>query len=280
MKNIQISRILSAMVLAIGLVGCSNLTSLTQPVAAKSLPPVQEVKSMLWVGNSFFYYNNSMHGHVGQLLNAAGQKGNRSTSATISGSGINWHDMEAHFKPNAVGSYSFVGDNEVRFNTFERPFDATMMMDCSQCPIHPKLQSIFYEYAKKHSETLRKHGSEPILFMSWAYSDVPAMTEQLAAEYIKAGQQNNALVVPAGYAFANSVSKRPDVSLIIADKRHPSLSGTYLAACTVLASVYKINPIGSKYLAGLSPEVAKHLQTVAWETSQAFHAKHGRGSLK
>jgi len=279
MKNIQISRILSAMVLAIGLVGCSNLTSLTQPVAAKSLPPVQEVKSMLWVGNSFFYYNNSMHGHVGQLLNAAGQKGNRSTSATISGSGINWHDMEAHFKPNAVGSYSFVGDNEVRFNTFERPFDATMMMDCSQCPIHPKLQSIFYEYAKKHSETLRKHGSEPILFMSWAYSDVPAMTEQLAAEYIKAGQQNNALVVPAGYAFANSVSKRPDVSLIIADKRHPSLAGTYLAACTVLASVYKINPIGSKYAAGLSPEVAKHLQTVAWETSQAFHAKHGRGSL-
>lgn len=235
---------------------------------------------MLWVGNSFFYYNNSMHGHVGQLLNAAGQKGNRSTSATISGSGINWHDMEAHFKPNAVGSYSFVGDNEVRFNTFERPFYATMMMDCSQCPIHPKLQSIFYEYAKKHSETLRKHGSEPILFMSWAYSDVPAMTEQLAAEYIKAGQQNNALVVPAGYAFANSVSKRPDVSLIIADKRHPSLAGTYLAACTVLASVYKINPIGSKYLAGLSPEVAKHLQTVAWETSQAFHAKHGRGSLK
>lgn len=280
MKNIQLSRILSAMVLAIGLVGCSNLTSLTQPVAAKSLPPVQEVKSMLWVGNSFFYYNNSMHGHVGQLLNAAGQKGNRSTSATISGSGINWHDMEAHFKPNAVGSYSFVGDNEVRFNTFERPFDATMMMDCSQCPIHPKLQSIFYEYAKKHSETLRKHGSEPILFMSWAYSDVPAMTEQLAAEYIKAGQQNNALVVPAGYAFANSVAKRPDVSLIIADKRHPSLAGTYLAACTVLASVYKINPIGSKYLAGLSPDVAKHLQTIAWETSQAFHAKHGRGSLK
>jgi hypothetical protein len=280
MKNIQISRILSAMVLALGLVGCSNLTSLTQPVAAKSLSPVQEVKSMLWVGNSFFYYNNSMHGHVGQLLNAAGQKGNRSTSATISGSGINWHDMEAHFKPNAVGSYSFVGDNEVRFNTFERPFDATMMMDCSQCPIHPKLQSIFYEYAKKHSETLRKHGSEPILFMSWAYSDVPAMTEQLAAEYIKAGQQNNALVVPAGYAFANSVAKRPDVSLIIADKRHPSFAGTYLAACTVLASVYKINPIGSKYLAGLSPEVAKHLQTIAWETSQAFHAKHGRGSLK
>ena len=271
---LHLPRGLAPLLAALALAGCA--ASPTAPsTKAGDGPPA----ALLWVGNSFFYYNNSMHGHVGQLLNAAGQKGNRSTSATISGSGINWHDMEAHFKPNAVGSYSFVGDNEVRFNTFERPFDATMMMDCSQCPIHPKLQSIFYEYAKKHSETLRKHGSEPILFMSWAYSDVPAMTEQLAAEYIKAGQQNNALVVPAGYAFANSVSKRPDVSLIIADKRHPSLAGTYLAACTVLASVYKINPIGSKYAAGLSPEVAKHLQTVAWETSQAFHAKHGRGSL-
>jgi len=279
MLNIQISRVISFIVLAIGLVGCSNLLPPNQIADTKSLPPVKEVKSMLWVGNSFFYYNNSMHGHVTQLLNAAGQKGHRSSSATISGSGINWHDMEAHFKPNAVGSYSFVGDNEVKFNTFDRPFDATLVMDCSQCPIHPKLQSIFYEYAKKHSETLRKHGSEPILFMSWAYSDVPAMTEQLAVEYIKAGQQNNALVVPAGYAFANSVAKRPDLSLIIADKRHPTLAGTYLAACTVLASVYKINPIGSKYAAGLSPEVATHLQTVAWETSQAFHAKHGRGSL-
>lgn len=279
MFTLQISRILSLIVLTVGLVACSSLIPSYQTVASKSLPPVKEVKSMLWVGNSFFYYNNSMHGHVGQLLTAAGEKGHRSASATISGSGINWHDMEAHFKPNAVGSYSFVENNEVKFNTFDRPFDATLVMDCSQCPIHPKLQPIFFEYAKKHSETLRKHGSEPILFMSWAYSDLPEMTEQLAVEYIKAGQQNNALVVPAGYAFANSVAKRPELSLIIADKRHPTLAGTYLAACTVLASVYKINPIGSKYAAGLAPEIAKHLQTVAWETSQAFHAKHGRGSL-
>jgi hypothetical protein len=234
---------------------------------------------MLWVGNSFFYYNNSMHGHVTQMLNAAGQKGHRSSSATISGSGINWHDVAAHFKPNAVGSYSFVGDNEVRFNTFDRPFDATMMMDCSQCPIHPKLQPIFYEFAKKHSDTVRKFGSEPILFMSWAYADKPEMTEPLAAEYIKAGKLNNALVVPAGYSFANSLAKRPELGLLVADKRHPNMAGTYLAASTVLASVYKINPIGNKYTAGLPADVVKHLQTVAWETSQQFHAKEGWGSL-
>lgn len=267
---------------AAALAGCSITVTAPAAPPAGSAPAAArpgEVRSMLWVGNSFFYYNNSMHGHVGQLLTAAGVRGSRSVSATISGSGLNWHDMEAHFKPGGVASYSFVGDNEVRFNTFDKPFDAVMMMDCSQCPIHPQLGPLFHEYAKKHSDTVRRRGAQPILFMSWAYSDKPEMTAPLAAEYEKAGRANNALVVPAGLAFAESVRKRPALSLIVADKRHPSLEGTYLAACTVLASVYKVNPVGNRYTAGLSADVAAHLQAVAWETAQAFHARQGRGSL-
>jgi len=257
------------------LTGCSTTTPVARPAPQVST----EVKSLLWVGNSFFYYNNSMHGHVGLLLAASGAKGMRATSATISGSGINWHDLEAHFKPGGVGSYSFVGDNEVRFNSFDKPFDGVLMMDCSQCPIHPQLKPLFYEFVAKHSATARRHGAAPILFMSWAYQDKPEMTAQLAAEYVQAGQANNALVVPAGLAFAASIARRPDLNLYVADKRHPSLMGTYLAACTVLASVYKVNPVGLKYDAGLPADVAAHLQAVAWETAQAFHAKQGRGGL-
>ena len=271
---------LAVLAAAFVLSACSGLHSgVSEPAATRSAAPTTEVKSLLWVGNSFFYYNNSMHGHVGRLLSAAGGKGYRSTSATISGSGLNWHDVEAHFKPGGVGSYSFVGDNEVRFNKLDRLFDAVLMMDCSQCPVHPELAPLFHEYVKKHSATARRHGAEPILFMSWAYSDKPEMTEPLAAEYVKAGKANNALVVPAGLAFANSVRKRPDLSLVIADKRHPSLMGTYLAACTVMASVYKQNPVGNRYTAGLPADVAAHLQAVAWETARDFHQRQGRGSL-
>jgi hypothetical protein len=267
---------LLAALATLGLVGCASQFSAP---STTDVAKTTGVKSMLWAGNSFFYYNNSMHGHVGQMLSATGGKGYRAVSATISGSGINWHDMEAHFKPGGVASYSFVGDNEVQFNTFTKPFDAALMMDCSQCPIHPKLQPIFYEYAAKHSATVRKHGAEPIFFMSWAYQDKPEMTQQLAAEYVKAGKAHNALVVPAGLAFASSVGKRPDINLYVADKRHPSLAGTYLAACTVLASVYKQNPVGNTYTAGLPAEIAAHLQAVAAETASAFHAREGRGSL-
>jgi hypothetical protein len=240
----------------------------TAPRAAPAAPP----KTALWVGNSFFYYNNSMHGHVGQLLSAArpNERGYRATSSTISGSGINWQDMEAHFKPGGVASYSFDRDNNVVFNTFDKPFDVVIMMDCSQCPIHPQLSSIFHEYTAKNSAIVRKHGAEPVFFMSWAYADKPEMTEQLAAAYVKAGTTNRAKVVPAGLAFARSLATRPDVTLLIADKRHPTLAGTYLAACTVLASVYGISPVGNAYTAGLPADVAAHLQATAWETSQSF----------
>lgn len=272
-------RHLAVCLAAVFLSACTSLTSVPESGSTAQAAPI---RSMLWVGNSFFYYNNSMHGHVGQLLSAQSDNGKRNVrqvSATLSGSGLNWHDVASYFKPGGVSSYSFVGDNEVRFNTFSKPFDAVLLMDCSQCPIHPQLQPVFHAYAQKHSQTVRQHGAEPVLFMSWAYSDKPEMTEPLATQYIQAGKANQALVVPAGLAFAESRARRADVPLIMPDKRHPTLQGTYLSACTVLASVFKVNPVGNKYTAGLPADVAAHLQAVAWDTAQKFHAQHGRGSL-
>jgi hypothetical protein len=258
-------KFLGALVAVAALTACGTTPQKAGYSSADGAP-----KSVLWVGNSFFYYNNSMHGHVGNLLNAAKVTGVRQTSATISGSGINWHDVSAHFKPGGVGSYSFLPGNVVKFNTFDRPFDVVIMMDCSQCPIHPQLQSVFYEYAKKHSATVRSYGAEPVLFSSWAYQDAPEMTQQLQKEYVKAGKANNAQVIPAGLAFANSIKIKPELNLYVEDKRHPSLAGTYLAANVVLASMFKQNPIGNTYTAGLPAETAKHLQQVAWDTVQSF----------
>jgi hypothetical protein len=91
--------------------------------------------------------------------------------------------------------------------------------------------------------------------------------------------ENGTITREEGLAFADSIARRPDLNLYVADKRHPSLAGTYLAACVVAASVYKTNPVGLKYTAGLPADVAAHLQAVAWDTAQAFHAKEGRGGL-
>lgn len=255
------------------------LISLSAVAQAQTKPKrtdlgAEPVESVLWVGNSFFYYNNSMHGHVGQLLKAADpQSRARAVSVTISGSGIDWHDMESYLRPDGIGKYSFVAGNKIVFNKPGRQFDTVIMMDCSQCPIHPQLKSVFHEYMKKDSEIIRKAGARPALFMSWAYKDKPEMTAQLAEQYTMAGNDNDALVIPAGLAFAKAIGKRPDLEFYQPDNRHPTLIGTYLAACTTYAAVYGKSPVGNTYVAGIDAGTAKFLQTVALETVQEYFGR-------
>lgn len=245
-------------------------------VSAQDKPMVKHLseppKSVAFIGNSFFYFNNGIISHLSPMI-AEGMKGHkyRSSMITISGSGFDWHDVDSYFRPNGIGKYAFDANNNVIMNTSnDKLFEVAVMMDCSQCPIHPTLKPVFYEYAKKHSDTVRQHGSSPVFFMSWAYQDKPEMTQQLADGYTAAGNANKALVIPAGLAFAKSIAIKPEVNLYAPDKRHPSVEGTYLSAATTYATLFKKSPVGLKFSAGLNPEVASHLQQVAWDTVQAY----------
>jgi hypothetical protein len=233
----------------------------------------EPVASILWVGNSFFYYNNSMHGHFSEIAKAADPAVRwRGTSVTISGSGLDWHDVASYLQPDGIGKYSFVPGNKIVFNKPGRQFDAVIMMDCSQCPIHPQLAASFHDTVKKDAAIVTKYGARPILFMSWAYKDAPEMTAQLAEQYTVAGNANDALVIPAGLAFAKAIARRPELELYQPDKRHPTLAGTYLAACTAFAAIAKKSPVGVKYTAGLDAELAAFLQTVAADTVREYFA--------
>jgi len=258
-----------AIALAIALV--APLATPHAQTRPKVVEPGPAPESILWLGNSFFYYNDSMHNHFGRLTASAGPNARaRSVSVTISGSGLDWHDIDALLQPDRIGRYSFIGDNEIRFNKPGRQFDTAIMMDCSQCPIHPQLKTAFHDTVRKFSQTLVRNGIRPVLFMSWAYKDKPEMTAQLAEQYTIAGNANNAHVIPAGIAFAKVIGKSSDIELYQSDKRHPSLAGTYLAACTVYATLYHKSPLGLGYTAGLSPELAALLQNAAWEAVQDY----------
>ena len=261
--------IFRSLLLALTLVGSVQTTE------ARETPKRREVgasaNSFLWVGNSFFYYNNSMHNQVGAFFRAADPKSrHRGVSLTISGSGIDWHDLSNYLRPDGIGRYSFIGDNEIRFNPPGRQFDAVIIMDCSQCPVHPQLQSIFHDYAHKQARIAVENGVRPILFMSWAYKDKPEMTQALADQYTKAGNDNDALVIPAGLAFARSVAMRPALELYQPDKRHPTLAGTYLASAVVYATLTGKSPEPLAHTAGLPADTAEFLRKVAWETVQAY----------
>jgi hypothetical protein len=181
--------------------------------------------------------------------------------------------MESYFRPNGIGRYSFDDSNEITFNQRGRQFDTVIMMDCSQGPIHPELKSVFREYAKKHIETVIRNGARPVLFMSWAYRDRPEMAVQLAEQYTIVGNENDALVIPAGLAFAKAISKRPELELYQPDRRHPSWAGTYLAACTTFATLYRKLPLGNSYTADVDTDTARFLQMVAWETVEEYFGR-------
>jgi hypothetical protein len=227
---------------------------------AQTAPTVKSLGSepphhVLYVGHSFFYFNNGLPNFVAELLDAADPKNDfHSRMVTIGSAPLFWHDVGAYLRPGAMQGFRIEGDNTL---VFEKPrprtFDAVIMMDCSQCPIHPKLKPAFHEAALKDSKLVREHGAKPVLFMTWAYKNRPDMTGRLAEEYTLAGNESGALVVPAGLAFAAATARNPGVELYDPDKRHPSVAGSYLAACTVMATVYGMNPVGNAYAGGLDP---------------------------
>jgi hypothetical protein len=267
--------LVAAATMPIAVVAPTALQAQTKPTITTLGPDFP--KSEIFIGNSFFYYNNGMNGHVVRLERAADPANKlsyRATMLTISGSGLDWHDVESYFRPKGLGAYSFDEENNVVFKKPDKLFDVAVMMDCSQCPIHPQLKTAFADFAKKDSAIVRAHGTRPVLFMSWAYADKPEMTAELAEAYTVAGNANDALVIPAGLAFARMRAKKPELNLYAADKRHPSLAGTYLASCVVYAALTGRSPVGNSYLAGIDEQTARMLQTVAWETTQDYYGKH------
>ena len=229
-------------------------------------------QATMYVGNSFFYYNNGMPSYVSRLAEGTPQPEKLSgTMVTIGGSGMDWHDLEFYLRPNAIGYYSFDKDNNIVFNKRNKFYDSIVMMDCSQCPIHPQLSKVFRQYAKMNAEIARKHDMEPILFMSWAYQDRPEMTAQLAEAYTLEGNANKMLVIPAGLAFARVVKERPDLNLYQPDKRHPMLIGTYLAAATTYSALTGRSSEDSVFTSGIDPEVAKYLRATAWQITREYY---------
>ena len=75
------------------------------------------------------------------------------------------------------------------------------------------------------------------------------------------------------FAFAKAIGRDPKVNLYNPDKRHPSLAGSYLAACVIYAAVHGKNPVGNSHKGGLDPKLADFLQQVAADTVKEYFGK-------
>ena len=117
-------------------------------------------------------------------------------------------------------------------------------------------------------------GADTVLFATWAsrdglpgagFKDYVAMQSAIEAGYLEVAGEIGAIVAPVGAAWQRALDEHPELELWQRDGSHPSLEGTYLAACVFYATLLETSPEGANYRAGLPEETARFLQAVAGE---------------
>jgi hypothetical protein len=247
-----------------------------------TVAPSNEIKKALFVGNSFSFYNNGVHNHLGSLVraNSAWKVGeNRLRLSTLSGGHI----------------YEHLNDLNFLLDKPKGTWQAVVLQGHSDEPINAKKQARFTKAVKEAVKRIRDKKLQPILLMTWGYKGQSAMGIKLANAYTSLANELNVLVVPVGVAFWVAEQKLPHIELFVPDVlglskkqgeevslrykkdlKHPSNAGTYLMACVLYASLYQQSPEGNVFNAGLEPSVALELQKLSWLVTQGFY-KESKG---
>ncbi|HSN41366.1 MAG TPA: DUF4886 domain-containing protein [Burkholderiales bacterium] len=244
---------------------------LAAPNPAVRQPPVESPKRILFVGNSYMYYNDSLHNHVRRLAITADpalEKALQYKSATIGGAPLAQHDVKGLLVPGRLG--------------IKQPFDVVILQGNSAAALSEAGRASFREKVLEFNAEITKTGAKTALYMTHAYvkpnkKASPDMIRKIEDLYVSTGNEAGAYVIPVGLAFEEAYRQRPDIQLHQSyDGSHPSLIGTYLAACVVYASLYGKSPVGNAYdyYGRVDRETAAFLQRVADETVRRFYGWH------
>ena len=227
----------------LGLVACLLFVSGLSLAEALKVKPVlnSNPERVLFVGNSYYYYNNSLHNHVSDLVKASDAAlGARLQfkSSTIGGAALNHHNMAHLTEPGRIG--------------VTQPFQWVVMQGGSAEPLSQSRREIFRQTAMTHAEMVKARGGQVALYMTHAYVKPhrlasPQNITATESMYVEVGNEIGALVIPVGLAFREAYQRFPNLKLHLPDGTHPSLLGTYLAACTTYATLYGRSPVGVKY---------------------------------
>ena len=224
---------------------------------------------VLYIGNSYLYYNDSLHNHVRRMLEefyANEIDTSNYKLVTISGSRSWHHNIDYPIEHRNLGA--------------KKPFQLVIFQGGSGETDSVSERKVFADTAKEVINTIHKSGAEAALYMIHSYVEPhkntnPRMIKDIKKMYIDAGNENNALVIPVGIAFENAYKAKPDIVLHKPfDGSHPSLLGTYLAACVVFASITHQTPIEMEYnyYDAISNADKAFLQEVAHKTVEDFYS--------
>jgi hypothetical protein len=202
--------------------------------------------NMLFIGNSFTQRNN-LPDMLAELA-AARDLCVKHELISVGGASLrtHWNSGQAA-NAIATGRYKYV-----------------VLQEQSTLPV--KNASRMAENVRLFDESIKRAGSTTVLYMTWARQHAPEAQQVIADAYNTIGEELGAIVVPVGLAWEDFLAGHDKPVLHDRDKSHPTLAGSYLAACVFLAALFKVNPVGADAgPTGLSDEDRKVLQDAAWK---------------
>ncbi|MCU0705702.1 MAG: prepilin-type N-terminal cleavage/methylation domain-containing protein [Fimbriiglobus sp.] len=124
-------------------------------------------------------------------------------------------------------------------------WDFVVLQEQSQTPLEPfGRHTKFYPAVKGFVPVVRGNDSIPLLYMTWQRPDTPFPASDWIDSYLLIAKQTKAEVAPCGIAFERAKQTIPGWNPYADPGGHPTLAGTYLAACTFFAVVYDRDPTG------------------------------------
>jgi len=261
------------LILAVALVSPLTQIACSAEQESKLVPNILHLentapKRVLFIGNSYLYYNDSLHNHVERIaeeIGPHGKAGYEYKSATIGGARLSHHPVDSLLEPGRLG--------------IDKPFELVVLQGGSFEPLEEESRAEFRATAIELNKKIRATGAEVALYMTHAYVEPddryePGLINKIRPTYVSVGNELDALVIPVGLAFERAYDERPDIVLHETfDGTHPSMLGTYLAACVVYQSIYRQSVTATNYVyfGEVDEESAEFLRRIADETVREFY---------
>jgi len=202
----------------------------------------QATKNILFIGNSYTG-NNNLAGMISTCATSAGDAITFDTH-TPGGSTFSQHSTN-----------SVVEDKIAQGN-----WDYVVLQEQSQRPAMPdaQVETQVYPHAAKLDSMIRHHNpcAETVFYMTWGRKNGDAsncptwppvctysgMDSLLNLRYMTMAENNDAIVSPVGAVWNYIRQNHPNIDLYTSDESHPSLAGSYAAACCFYTVIFRKNP--------------------------------------
>jgi hypothetical protein len=149
----------------------------------------------------------------------------------------------------------------------EGGYDYVVLQEQSTLPV--KNAKRMHENVRLFDEVIRSAGSKTLLYLTWSRANAPELQQPITDAYMSIGKELGATVVPVGVAWEGFLRDHAAPVLHDRDQSHPTVAGSYLAACVFLAVLFKrrLRQV-SVDVAGLERKDQATLQDSAWRTYQ------------